>query len=370
MTDQLRVRLLSQRGVRPTVARCMGFEFEDRAAALLGADIVAPTHRRASERREKTIKGVAKRWAPAARIAPGYRQHRDDDHIDLMIMHCQFPGDALLLHAIPRWRHRTAKAVVFVEELWCASMDSWGGTLRLLEEFDQVYVGISRSAAQLAERLDTAVAYLPYSVDTTRFAPRDVDAERPIDVLTIGRRSAVTHAALLEWSIREDRFYHFDSFTPKRCHDPVEHRIMYSRLHQRAAFAIANRGSGAATAGNVGEEALPARYFETAAAGGVLVGQPPSIPELDEEFGWVDAIFPAPFDDDDMPMRLHELAADPARISRVRRRNIAETMRRHDTAHRLGRMLSDVSVPTPEALDAAIEDRISTGDTISPRPAP
>lgn len=370
MSDKPMVRLLSQRGVRPTVPRCMGFEFEDRAADLLGADIVAPTHRGGSERREKIIKGAAKRLATSANLTPRYASTSADEMVDVMIMHCQFPGDSLLLHAVPRWRSRTGKAIAFIEELWCASMDSWGGTLKLFEKFDQVYVGISRSAEQLGERLQTSVDYLPYSVDTTRFSPIDLGANRPIDALTVGRRSPVTHAALLEWSLRENRFYHFDSFTPKRCHDPAEHRIMYSRLHQQATFAIANRGTGAVSARSAGEEALPARYFEIAAAGGVLVGQPPSAPEFGREFGWEDAIFPAPFDDPDMPERLTELASEPARLARVRQRNVAEMMKQHDTAHRLGRMFADVGVDGPDSLTRAIEERIASGNAVSPTPTP
>ena len=348
----------------------MGYEFEDRAMALLGAEIVAPGPRGRSAWREQMVKAAAKRWAPGAHVSPRYQRADLGDNVDLLVMHCQFPGDSLLLHAVPDWRRRTGRAVAFIEELWCSSMDSWGGTLRLFESFDHVYVGIAASAAKLAERLDTPVSYLPYSVDTTRFAPRDPDAARPIDVLTVGRRSAVTHDALLEWSIREDRFYHFDSFTPYRCHDLAEHRIMYSRLHQQSAFAIANRGVGAATAGNAGEEALPARYFETAAAGGLLVGRPPTVGEFASEFGWTDAVFEAPFDDPDMPARLTELAADPERLGRARRRNIAETMRRHDTAHRLATMLADVGVEAPPRLREAVEDRRRVAESISPTAAP
>lgn len=348
----------------------MGYEFEDRAAALLDASIVAPMHRRGSERRERAIKAAAKRWGPGAGLSPRYSRPTTDDVTDVLLMHCQFPGDSLLLHATPDWRRRTGVAIAFIEELWCASMDSWGGTLRLFEQFDHVYVGISASAKQLAERLDTPVSYLPYSVDTTRFAPRDPDAVRPIEVLTVGRRSPVTHAALLEWSIREDRFYHFDSFTAKRCHDLAEHRIMYSRLHQNSAFAIANRGVGAATAHNGGEEALPARYFETAAAGGVLVGQPPSVPEFTAEFGWDDAVIEAPFDDADMPARITELAKDPARLNRLRRRNIAETMRRHDTAHRLDTMLREAALEPPQRVIEAVEERVNTARSISPQTTP
>lgn len=370
MNEQPRIRILSQRGVRPSVARCMGYEFEDRATSLLGAELLAPTHRRGSERREKIIKGLAKRVSPASRIDPGYTSHQGDGEVDVTLVHCQFPGDALLLHAVPDWRSRTGHAIAYIEELWCASMDTWGGTLELFDRFDHVYVGISRSADALAQRLEVPVAYLPYSVDTTRFAPVDLDAPRPIDALTVGRRSPVTHAALLDWSVRENRFYHFDSYTPQRCHDLAEHRIMYSRLHQQSAFAISNRGAGAVTAGNVGEEALPARYFETAAAGGVLVGTPPSNPEFAAEFGWEDAVIAAPFDDPDMPERLEQLAAEPARLAGIRRRNVTETMRRHDTCHRLARMFSDVGLDVPEAVRTAIDERHAAAEAISPTPTP
>ncbi len=365
MTDIITARVLSQRGLLSLVSRCMGYEFEDRAVSLLGGELISPTHSKVSKGLERVIRGVAKRVDVAVPASPRYETTDVSGTSDLLLVHCQFVGDLMLLRALPKWRSRTYRAVVFIEELWRNQLDSWGGLLRQLEHFDQVYVGVSGTADALAQRLDTPVSYMPYSVDTLRFAPVDPLADRPIRVLNIGRRSMVTHAALVEWSRRGQHFYYFDSYKPAACHDFAEHRVMYSRLHQQAEFAISNRGVGAVTADNPGEEALPARFFEAAAAGGVLVGQPPRTPSLESEFGWPDAIIEAPFDEPAMPEILSSLRSSPDRLRAIRLRNIEELLRRHDNAHRLRAMLDAVGLPEPPALFQHIVDTTERADQIA-----
>ena len=115
------------------------------------------------------------------------------------------------------------------------------------------------------------------------------------------------------------------------------------------------------------QEALPARYFETAAAGGVLVGRPPTVPEFTEEFGWDDAVIDAPFDDPDMPERITELAADPDRLDRIRRAQ----HRRDDAASRHGTSArhdaSDVGMEIANGMHvAAIDERVERSQLDQP----
>ena len=66
------VRVLSQRGLRPTVPRCMGYEFEDRAMALLGAEIFL------------LVNGIAASGARPHAVALD-RLHQDDHRFALYL---------------------------------------------------------------------------------------------------------------------------------------------------------------------------------------------------------------------------------------------------------------------------------------------
>jgi hypothetical protein len=329
----------------------MGYEIEDLFVELLDASLVTPRFRgqRLSPYYERATR-VARRATGGRLAPPGRAAIAVDDFgpVDFAYFHAQFPRDLAVLEATKDWRRYVGKAVCFIEEAWVSDVEAMSGFGQWLEQFDAVFVGIAESASKWSERLDVPVTYLPYSVDALTFAPRTPDHSRGIDVINIGRRSPVTHQALVDWSRETGRFYYFDSFRPLEVKDAFEHRLMLSMLMGNARLAITNRGIGADPSRTRQQHALPARYFEAAAAGAVLVGARPDVAEFDEHFDWSDAIIDLAYDEPEAGELIETLLGQSARLDTAGRRNVAECLFRHDHLYRLDTITTAVGVDVAE----------------------
>jgi hypothetical protein len=177
-----------------------------------------------------------------------------------------------------------------------------------------------------------------------RFAPLPARAPRAIDVCNIGRRSEVTHRALLRLARERGLFYYYDTVAASggsgkqrtfRVDDPLEHRLLLASVLKRSRYFLANRGRINEPEFTRGHDEIAGRFYEGAAAGTVMLGEPPRTPEFEQQFGWKDAVIPAPFDSPEIGDLLACLDREPERLARIRRDNVAHAARRHDWVHRL-----------------------------------
>jgi hypothetical protein len=95
---------------------------------------------------------------------------------------------------------------------------------------------------------------------------------------------------------------------------------------------------------------ISGRFYEGAAAGTVMLGEPPRTAEFERQFGWKDAVIRLPFDSPDVERVLLELDADPERLARIRRENVHNAALRHDWVHRLRTVFETVGIPPTEAM--------------------
>lgn len=352
------VLLVTQRRLRPQVARCVGYEMESVIADHTIASWAELAPGRLGRPAEVALNRLNRRFRRAARLPAPLTALRPTGEFDVTVAVMQLPSDVVTLSSVRHWRERSARAVCFIEEMWANELDRWKGHLSLLEQFDHVFVGSWGTVEPLRELIDAPVSYLPYSVDTLRFAPHDIESPRWIDVTNIGRRSPITHHALTERARRSGLFYYHDTFTPGPYYQVDEHRELLARLMRATNVAITNRGIGARAHETGGQRELGFRYFEACAAGALMVGQPPPIPVVGELFGWPDGIIEAPFDAPDIGVLLDELAADPERVAKARRANVVGALRGHDHIHRWRTMLDAVGLPSGDR----VADRIGRLD--------
>ncbi|NNE73861.1 MAG: glycosyltransferase family 1 protein [Acidimicrobiales bacterium] len=353
-----RVVLLSQRHIRPWVSRLLGYEFERVIGELTDPFWAVPEQPRVGRMPEVLVNRLNKRLKVASSLKAPFPRI-DIPDADLLVAVMQLPADLTTLAALPGWRSRCTKAVVYIEEMWSVELDKWKGHLALLDQFDHVFLGSQGTVAELAARIDTPVSYLPYGVDTTVFAPADPRRDRPIAVTNIGRRSPVTHQALLDWAAAGDHFYYHDTFSPGPFHDAEEHRRLLANIMQRTQVAIANRGIGVRPHETGYQEEVGFRFFEAAAGGALLVGQPPNSGAAHELFDWEDALIEVDFAEPDIGAMLDELLADPDRITAAHVRNRRYAIERHDHLHRFQAMCDAAGVdagPLAAARRAVLAD--------------
>jgi hypothetical protein len=357
------VAVLSMRKVSNVVGYCAMYEFEDLISELLDADRVTPLVEKGLERSRRVYKatryltrskGLAEALAPRV---DGVELERD---YALFLPVFNHPHELFNLNAVRGWRQHSRFAAAYICEAWDARLPDY--LLELLQPFDHIFLGVEGACAAVARMTGRPCTYLPMGVDALRFAPAPEASERPIDVCGIGRRSDVTHAALLELARREGRFYYYD--TMRRSGgarsggaavtfgviDAKEHRLLLASLLKRSRYFIANRAWADSPGLTRGKDEIACRFYEGAAAGAVMLGEPPDTEDFRMEFDWPDAVVRTPFHAPDIADTIHALDKDPLRTSRIRTNGVVNALRRHDWSQRLSELLKVAGVAPPPAL--------------------
>jgi hypothetical protein len=369
------VLLLSMRRLADVVAFCLQYELEDVVAEVTGADRVEVGDRGALERSRRAYKLVrlatgSRRLARAgAPRASTVKLERDYELFFPVFNHVH---ELFALATVPDWRRRCRRAACFINELWPHLLP--GYLLELLAEFDHVFLGVRHPIAEVERIVGRPCHYLPLAVDVLRFTPLPDGPARTIDVCNIGRRSPVTHEALLRLARERGLFYYYDTVAASgaggkqrtfRVDDAGEHRLLLASLLQRSRYFIANRGRVNEPEFTQGRDEISGRFYEGAAAGTVLLGEPPGTEEFARQFDWPDAVIPLPFDSPAVAGVLAALDRDPERLARIRRENARQAALRHDWVHRLRAVFATLGLPPTEAM-LAREQRLQALATGGP----
>src|SRR5712691_6872974 len=354
------VLLLSMRGLADVVAFCLQYEFEDVVAEVTGADRVDAADLEALELSRRAYKLArlvtgSRRLARACAPRPAtVALERDYELFFPVFNHAH---ELFALATIPDWRRRCRVAACFVNELWAHMLPAY--LLELLAQFDHVFVGLRHAVNDVARLTGRPCSYLPLATDVLRFSPYPELPPRSIGVCNVGRRSPVTHEALVGLARARRIFYYYDTVAASgqghkqrtfHVDNAAEHRLLLASLLQRSRYFIANRGRVNEPEFTQGREEIAGRFYEGAAAGTIMVGEPPRGEEFDRQFDWPDAVIRLPFDSPDVGRVLVELDEDPPRLERIRQANVCNAARRHDWVHRLRAVFDTLGVPTTEAM--------------------
>ncbi|RPH63877.1 MAG: glycosyltransferase family 1 protein, partial [Myxococcaceae bacterium] len=216
-------------------------------------------------------------------------------------------------------------------------------------------------AEEVARIVGKPCTYLPLGADVVRFSPHPRPALRSIDVCNLGRRSAVTHAALLELARERRIFYFYDTVRASgprakqltfHVGNPAEHRLFLASVLRHSRYYLAYRSRVNEPEQTEGREEISGRFYEGAAAGAVLLGEPPRSSEFGRQFDWPDAVVRLPFDSPDVGDFLAALDRDPERLERIRRTNAQQAALRHDWLYRLETVFGAVGLAPTDAMHA------------------
>ena len=354
------VLLLSMRRLDDLVAFCLPYELEDVLQEVTGADRVDVGGRAALElaRRVYKLAVLATRSRRFARaVAPFPSTVNLDRDYALFFPVFNHAHELYALASVPGWRARCRKAACFISELWIQQLP--GYLLDLLAEFDHVFLGVQHPVAEVARITGRPCTYLPLATDVLRFAPWPEPPARSIDVCNIGRRSTITHAALVDLARARRIFYFYDTVAASgadlrqrtfRVDDPNEHRLLLASALQRSRYYIANRARVNEPEFTQGRDEISGRFYEGAAAGTVMLGEPPRSEEFTRQFDWPDAVIPLPFDSPGVGDLIAALDRDPDRTARIRRDAVRNAALRHDWVHRLGAVFETLGLPPTQAM--------------------
>lgn len=359
------VLLLSMRRIEDLVAYSMTYEFEDVTAAVTGADRIDVLDEEALEfsRRVYKLSRYATRSRTLARaLTPPPATVRLERDYELFFPTFNHAYELFALSTIPDWRKRCRVAACYVAELWVKELPRY--LLELLHDFDHVFLGVSNPVDEVARIAGRPCSYLPIAADVLRFSPYPNPPARGVDVCNIGRRSAITHAALMTLARERRIHYHYDTVAASgldkkqrtfQVQDAAEHRLLLASTLQRSRYYFANRARVNEPEFTMGREEISGRFYEGAAAGTVMIGEPPDNEAFRRLFDWPDAVIRVPFDCPDIAARLADLDRDRERLRRISRYNAHHAALRHDWVHRLHLVYELLGIPLTPAMRAREE---------------
>jgi hypothetical protein len=345
-----RILLISQRNIyRRALFRCAHYEFENIITEIDSADLVEPEADPACYRYQ-----LAKRLGYHAPItisvAPRAVTLRSD--YDLLLMICGAPTDLVTLDVVRNWRDRCKIAVCLIDELWITQIDSHRYFLRILKQFDFVMLYYSNTIGPLSELIGPRCSFLPPGVDAMLFCPYPEPPQRVIDVCSIGRRSAITHRALLRMAAVDKIFYLHDTVGGDQAIDLLEHRALTANIAQRSRYFIVNPGLIDRPDIRGHQIEIGNRYFEGSASGAILVGERPDNDVYPTLFDWPDALIHLPYDSSAVAGIISDLDMQPKRQEIIRRTNVAQALLRHDWAYRWEAILKAANLdPLPQLYE-------------------
>lgn len=371
------VLTLSMRRINDLVAFCAAYEFEDVIAATTGADRVEPALKAPMEWARRAYRlarmGTHSRRIASA-LAPRLHTVRLEREYELFFPIFNHTHELFALSTVPDWRRHCRRAACFISEVWVDLLPDY--LVEMLADFDHVFVGVQHPVPEIARMTGRPCTYLPLATDVLTFAPAADPPPRSIDVCNIGRRSPVTHAALLALARERRITYYYDTVAASgedlsqrtfRVSSASEHRLLLATLLQRSRYFVTNPSRINQPEFTKGQDEISARYYEGAAAGTVMIGERPRNEEFSRQFDWEDAVIPLPFASPDIGRFLADLDRDPARIERAGARNLRGAALRHDWIHRLATVYGVLGMAPTAAMRArssalaAIVERVAAG---------
>lgn len=370
-----RVLLFSQRSMSHYMWETPQAEFEDVILEVDGAELIAPVMRSEERRRARSGESMLTRWADAGRalgdqLRSGVRQtlrrpkHWPIAPIDLAqdyelffaVFH--FPRNIAVTERLHQVRRRSRIMSCFLIECWPGQIAANRQHLRLLDEFDHVFLFNAASAEDIQRETTAQCHFLPTGVDALRFAPYPLNPERHIDVYGMGRGSPGMHAQLCEMAESEELHYEH-ALVNHEVPDYRSHRVQVANILKRSRFFPAYKINENRRALTHGQEALATRYFEGAAAGTIMLGSTPDAPEFSSLFPYDDAVIPVPYRSPSMRAILRALDAQPERLARNRCNAVAHALATHDWLYRWRTVLRVVGLGETAGM-AGREARLNT----------
>lgn len=346
-----RVLLFSGRNIfEREVWRCSFQEFERIVQEIDAVELVAPVpHRWYAQGKRAALRIGQHLKLP---FNPGIPSIELDRDYDLFFAVVEKPSELLHLKAVKGWRERCKTSICWLTEFYVRQMPIYKSALEVLAEFDHV-IFMFNTSESFKKVINGQSHYLAAGVDTLRFCPYPDPPQRCIDVLSIGRRSKVTHRALLNLAREHRMFYVYDTINDLHAYNLDEHRSLMTNMAKRSRYFIVNPGKINDPAETGGQSEFGYRYFEAAAPGTIMLGErPKNNKEFDRIFHWQDAVIDVPFDYAEIGAVIHELDGQPERQMNIRRTNITQCLLHHDWVHRWEAILQIAGM---EALPVAAQ---------------
>ena len=343
-----RILIISMRGFNSEAFRSAEYEFEDVISTFDYADLLSPVSISGlkSQVRKKIGNLAGFSLNQSKLLQSGCKEFVVEKEYDLIFFICQHFWDMTSINAIKGWQEKCKNSVLWIDEIWAKELENPKTALcfKLAKDFDYIFTTQSKSVSAISQLVKRPCYSLPYAVDAVKFCPYPQAPQRNIHVYSIGRRSTIAHKSLLELTERKNSLYLYDTLKGLEMKNYREHRTLYSNLIKRSCYFIANKAKFDSGNQTGGQEELGSRFFEGAAGGAVMIGTPPVCEAYSKYFDWSDAVIEVPYNTTDVANIIAELDKQPARLQKIRKANLINSLLRHDWVYRWEDILSKVGL--------------------------
>ncbi|MBW8041232.1 MAG: glycosyltransferase family 1 protein [Planctomycetes bacterium] len=351
MYNKPRICMFSPRHLQRLVSRCADYEFEDMICEMDDVEVFAPEPYSLFAVGQKLVNRLA-RYFSVASLNPGIAKLRLKRNYDLFFAKCLFASDLLWLNAIKGWKRNCRTSVCWLSEVWAGELHKWKGHLKILSQFDYVVLNCNASVQSIQDAIQRPCFYIPPGVDAILFCPYPDPPHRCINVYSLGRKSLVTHQSLLKMAEQGQIFYIYDTVPKMHTLHPRSHRSLVANIAKRSRYFIANAAKIDQEFETHGQSEIGYRFFEGAASGTVMIGEPPKNDAFRKHFDWPDAVIHVPYNTVDIANILADLDSQPEHLKKIRKNNVIQSLLRHDWVYRWRDILDIVGLEPRPALVA------------------
>lgn len=343
--DPRDVVIFSQRDRLHFIWHTAWFEFEDVVAEVEDAQILSTTAAEPYGFWYRARRRVGRDSALFRHVPSGHERRPIGRDVDLFACFVQHPDELVVLDAIPDWRERAKLKVCLIEEIWLTTLPILGRLYDVLSDFDVVAVSFPNTVGPLSERIGKPVIHIPCAVDMERFGSLRPAAERVIDLYYMGRRRPELHELLVDRFEAERLFYLYTAFAmPMKVSDHREHRRQLASMITRSKLFFVDYAKFNKQDETEGQMVWGPRYFEGMCGGAVAIGARPRSPDFEEYLGWPESVVALEDDPKAAVDQMVALIADPDVFEAMARVNVAQSLLRHDWAHRWAKLLAAVGL--------------------------
>lgn len=350
-----RIAIISSRDKNNFAYNSCLYEFEDIIAEVDNVDLInLPPSPPIKTLAQKAVKKSAQYIPSLTKVSPPLIPKIElEKEYDLLFVILDLPYSMFNLNLIKQWREKCKVAVCYVIELWQTEIAKYKNYLTFLQNFDFVFLGHAQIVEQTQNVVGKPCAYLAPGVDTLRFCPESLYSVRNIDLCSMGRRSPITHEALLELTQKRDFFYHYDLLkaAENQISNYQAHRIFTANILKHSRYFIANHAKVDCLEKTGGQIEIGYRFFEGAAAGTVMLGRAPNNDIFQHYFNWENAVIPMEFHEPNIEKIITGLDGRSEFLQQIRSNNIKNSFLKHDWLYRWQTVLERAGLSPIEKLE-------------------
>lgn len=238
-----------------------------------------------------------------------------------------------------------------------------------LSRLDLLYLGIEGDAEHISQRLGIETHYVPMAANVLDVAARPYESrnDRPISLNAFGRQKNDILSAFcdrLNGPESSELVYFSNLLQVGQANDMWRYRDMFWQLLRRSRLSTAF-DHFFANGGHAQHSYVGPRWFESLAAGTVVIGRAPDTEDRARLLDWTDAVIDLSADPKLATEELLALLDDDARIARASRENLVQMSLRHDWGHRLAEMLTGQGINHPQSLTHRLRQLSKNAETLT-----